>query len=124
MLPHKPEDWPRLFEEHLNAGDLVAAIELYDVNASFVPLSGETIVGRDAIRPKLAELIRMKARLHGEVLRVLTASDVALLYTDWQGTTVDPSGKTVEIRSKAIELVRRQPDGTWKLIVGDPSARG
>jgi hypothetical protein len=30
----------------------------------------------------------------------------------------------VAIRSKAIELLRRQPDGTWKLIVGDPNGRG
>jgi hypothetical protein len=33
------------------------------------------------------------------------------------------SGKTVAIRYKAIEVLRRQPDGTWKLIVGDPNGR-
>src|SRR5262245_40073630 len=26
-------------------------------------------------------------------------------------------------RNKAIEIVRRQPDGTWKLLVGDPDGR-
>jgi hypothetical protein len=25
--------------------------------------------------------------------------------------------------TKAIEVLRRQPDGTWKLIFGDPNAR-
>jgi hypothetical protein len=25
MLPHKPEDWPRLFVQYLNSGDLEAA---------------------------------------------------------------------------------------------------
>jgi uncharacterized protein (TIGR02246 family) len=124
MSAHKPEDWPRLFEQHLNAGDLEAVEALYDPNARFVPPSGEMIVGREGIRPTLAGLIGMKAQLHGRVTKVVAAGDVALLYTDWQGTTVDPSGKTVEIRSKAIELVRRQADGTWKLIVGDPHARG
>jgi hypothetical protein len=24
---------------------------------------------------------------------------------------------------KTIEVLRRQPDGTWKLIIGDPNAR-
>jgi len=24
MFPHKPENWPQVFEEHLNAGDLNA----------------------------------------------------------------------------------------------------
>jgi uncharacterized protein (TIGR02246 family) len=124
MPPHEPEHWPRLFEQHLNAGDLEAVVALYDPDASFVPPSGETVVGLDKIRPALAGLISRKARFHGQVVKVVTAGDVALLYTDWQGTTVDPSGKTVEVRHKAIELVRRQPDGTWKLIVGDPNGRG
>jgi ketosteroid isomerase-like protein len=47
----------------------------------------------------------------------------ALLYTDFQGTAADPSGKTIEVRYKAIEVLRRQPDGGWKLIVGDPNGR-
>ena len=47
-----------------------------------------------------------------------------LLYTDWQATAVGPSGQPVEDCHKAIEVLRRQPDGTWKLIVGDPKGRG
>jgi uncharacterized protein (TIGR02246 family) len=123
MLPHKPEDWPRLFEQQLNAGDLEAVVALYEPNASFVPKSGKTVVGHDGIRLMLAELIGTRARLQGRVIKVVAAGDVALLYTDWQGTMVEPSGKTVENHFKAIEIVRRQPDGTWKLIVGDPNGR-
>jgi len=29
MLPHKPEDWPRLFVQYLNSGDLEALAALY-----------------------------------------------------------------------------------------------
>ena len=35
MLPDKPEDWPRLFEQHLNAGDLDAVMALYEPEARF-----------------------------------------------------------------------------------------
>jgi hypothetical protein len=45
MLPHKPEDWPRLFVQYLNSGDLEALTALYAPNARFVGGSGETIVG-------------------------------------------------------------------------------
>lgn len=41
------------------------------------------------------------------------------LYTDFEGTMNADSGKTVAIRHKPIEVLRCQPDGTWKLIVGD-----
>jgi uncharacterized protein (TIGR02246 family) len=113
-----------MFERHLNAGDLEAVVALYEPDARFVPKSGEPVVGRDGIRLVLAGLIGMKARLQGTVIKVVTAGDVALLYTDWQGTTVEPSGETFEQHSRAIELLRRQPDGTWKLLVGDPNGRG
>jgi hypothetical protein len=49
---------------------------------------------------------------------------VALLYTDWVVRAVDPSGKADEALHRAIEVLRRQPDRTWKLIVGDPNGRG
>jgi len=123
MSPHDPEDWPHVFERHLNAGDLEALVALYEAGARFVAPSGEVIAGRDLIRPVLAALIETKTRLQGQVVRAVIAGDLALLYTDFQGTTVDAAGATVAIRSKAIELLRRQPDGTWKLIVGDPNGR-
>jgi uncharacterized protein (TIGR02246 family) len=124
MSPHKPEDWPRQFEQHLNAGDLEAAVVLYEPVATFVPQSGKVVVGRDGIRLVLAGLIGRKAQLQGTVIKVVTAGEVALLYTDWQGTMVETSGEVVEHHCRAIEVVRRQSDGTWKLIVGDPNGRG
>jgi len=124
MSPHRPEDWPRLFALGLNAGDLDAVIALYEPDATFVPQSGEPVVGRDGIREMLAPFIRMKARMQGRVVKAITVDDIALLYTDWQGTTVDESGKTIAMRHHAVEVVRRQPDGTWRLIVGDPNGRG
>ena len=123
MLPHKPKDWPSLFEQNLNAGDLDAVMEPYEPDARFVARSGETVIGRDRIRDALAGMIQSKARLQSRVIKAITVDDVALLYTDFQGTAVDPSGKTIEVRYNAVEVLRRQFDGAWKLIVGDPNGR-
>src|SRR5262249_27032034 len=38
----KPGDWPRLFTERLNAGNLEGVMELYESDARFVAPSGET----------------------------------------------------------------------------------
>jgi uncharacterized protein (TIGR02246 family) len=123
MLPDKPEDWPRVFEQHLNAGDLDDVMALYEPEARFVSKSGETLIGRNRIRELVGGLIEAKARLHSRVVKAVTVDDIAQLYTDFEGTMNDESGKTVVIRHKAIEVLRRQPDGTWKLIVGDPNGR-
>jgi len=123
MLPHKPEDWPGLFKRHLNAGDLEMVVAWYEPDARFVSPSGETIVGCDRIRQVLAGMIGTNTRLQSRVVAAVTVDDIALQCTDFQGAKVDTSGKTVEIRHKAIEVLRRQSDRTWKLIVGDPDGR-
>ena len=57
------------------------------------------------------------------MIKAIAVDETALLYTDFQGTTVDASGETIEIRYKAIEVLRRQPDRAWKLVVGDSGGR-
>jgi uncharacterized protein (TIGR02246 family) len=123
MLPSSPEDWPGVFQEYLNAGDLDNVMSLYEPDARFVTPSGETLIPRDRIQQVIAGLIRAKTKFQSRVRRVVTIDDLATLYTDFDGMTVDPSGKTVELRSRAVEVLRRQSDGTWKLIIGDPNGR-
>lgn len=120
---HKPEDWPRIFEQHLNAGDLDAVMLMYEPDARFVSRTGETLVGRDAIRKVLAELVEAKTQFHSRVVRTVIVGDIAQLCTDFDGAREDDSGKTVPVSARAIEVLRRQPDGSWKLIMGDPDAR-
>jgi uncharacterized protein (TIGR02246 family) len=107
VLPDKSEDWPRVFQQHFNSGDLEAVMNLYEPEARFVTKSGETLVGRDAIRKVLGDMIEAKTQFHNRVVRAVTVGDIAQLYTDFEGTMVDPSGKTVPVSNKAIEVLRR-----------------
>jgi uncharacterized protein (TIGR02246 family) len=122
MLPHKAEDWAPLFVQHLNSGDLEAVAALYATNARFLARSGETIAARDRIRDRLARMIRSKTKLQSRVIQAISADDVAVLYSDFDGTTIDASEKTIDVRYNAVEVFRRQPNGCWKLIVSDPVA--
>ena len=123
MLPHKPEDWPPLFVQHLNSGDLEAVAALYAPNARFLARAGETIVARDRIRDVLARMIRSKTKLQSRVITAISADDVAVLYSDFEATTMDASEETIHVRYNAVEVLRRQPNGCWKLIVSDPNGR-
>jgi uncharacterized protein (TIGR02246 family) len=122
-IAHKPEEWPRLFEFHLNAGEVEKVVALYEPGACFVADTGETLFGRDRIREVLARLIEQKTQLSSQVRQVVALEDVAVLYTNFDGTTVDGSGHLVDFMSRAIEVLRRQQDGSWKLIIGDPNGR-
>jgi ketosteroid isomerase-like protein len=71
----------------------------------------------------LGGLIEAKTQFQSRVVRTTIIGDIAQLYTDFEGTRVDDGGKTNPVRNKAIEVLRRQPDGSWKLIMGDPNGR-
>jgi ketosteroid isomerase-like protein len=120
---NEPKDWPRVFERYLNAGNLDAVMALYESEARFVSRSGEILAGRRKIRDALANMIDTKTRFHSRVVKAVAVDDIAQLYTDFEGTMIDESGRTIATHHKAIEVLRRQPAGDWKLIIGDPDGR-
>ena len=55
---------------------------------------------------------------------VRSGDDLAVLYNDWSMSARGPDGGPLELTGKALEIVRRQPDGSWLFVVDDPWARG
>jgi uncharacterized protein (TIGR02246 family) len=119
-----PEDCDHLFNEFLAAGDLDAIIELYEPGATFVTQDREMKVGRDAIRQAFVDFAAAKPRLRANIVMTLRNGDnLAVLYNDWTMSVRTPDGQTAEMSGKAIEVVCRQSDGSWKFAVDDPFAR-
>ena len=123
MSAKTPEDCDRLFGEGVNAGDAAAVAALYEADGVLV-FEGDTLRGPDAIRGFLEQMIAAKPRITMNVTRVVRGGEVAVLYNDWSMTATGAGGEAAESSGKAIEIVRRQGDGTWKFVIDDPHARG
>ena len=109
----------------MNAGDLDALVALYEPNATLVAAADQPAVGQAAIREALAPMIAAKARITMRIVRVERAGDdLARVYNDWSASATAPDGTTAETTGKAIEMMRRQPDGTWRFAIDDPYGRG
>ena len=122
--PASPEDCDRLFADRVNGGDAEALVALYEDGACFVQRDGVAI-GPAAIRPVIARMLEAKPHLTCNVRKVVpVGGELALLYNDWSLTVAGPDGHPVERTGKALELVRRQPDGTWRYVIDDPYGRG
>ncbi|SRR6266545_4117373 len=120
-----PEACDRLFGEHVNAGDLVALMSLYEPGCSFVRRDGSVARGHAEIRPVFERLLATQAKMSTEIVKVVqSGEDLVMVYNDWHMSARRPDGQPVEVSGKAIEVVRRQPDGTWRFILDDPYARG
>jgi uncharacterized protein (TIGR02246 family) len=101
-----PEEICSLFQRAMAEGDIDAVLRLYDPDAVFVGRSGEVTTGSEALRQELAPLVAGTARFDFTVKQIAQAGDIALMHTEWVVSGAQP------VRVHAIEVARRQPDGT------------
>lgn len=119
-----PESWPAAFTQRLDAGDVDGILSLYESEAKMLaPPEGTVTAGHAAIAAVMAGLSKSQARLQSHVVSCVTVADIAILYTDFRGSLTEPSGARREMQQRAIEVLRRQSDGSWKLVFGDPMGR-
>ena len=124
MTAKTPEDVDRLYEERVNAGDLDGVLALYEPGATVVLPEGDRI-GITAFRDSVEQLLTARFRVQMNVKKVIRiGEELAVLYNDWIGSLTGPDGQPTAMAGKALDIVRRQADGTWRLIVDDPWARG
>jgi uncharacterized protein (TIGR02246 family) len=121
MPARKPEECNLLLAEALHRGDLEAGVALYEPNASIVLYgSGQVVTGRAAIREVLQSFLDLKLKIAMEVTAVQNGEgDLALTRTKTTASGSDAEGKPVAMSGNTVELVRRQPDGTWLFVIDD-----
>jgi uncharacterized protein (TIGR02246 family) len=110
--------------QHLNAGDLEALLRLYEPEAAFVARPGVVVEGLDAIRDALARLLALNPTLTGEVQKVVEANGVALVFNRWRLAGTESDGSAVEMGGLSADVVRRQPDDSWRVLIDDPWGGG
>ena len=105
-----PEEITRLFVDRANAGDADGVADLYEEDAVMAFPPGTLTTGRAAIRELMAGGVTGQPKFeYEEALPTLFVGDTALTATpsrDGKGTRV--------------QVVRRQPDGTWKRLIDRP----
>ena len=116
----KPTDVIDALSTRLADGDLEGALALYEPEATFAPQPGEQVKGLDAIRPALERFIALKPAMTGSIEKVLEADDVALVVNRWTLTGTGPDGAPIEMAGVSSDVMRRQGDGSWRILVDDP----
>jgi uncharacterized protein (TIGR02246 family) len=115
-----PEEVQRLWARAMNAGDLNAALALYERDAVLVPAPGQRVVGRASIREALAGFLALQPRFSLDVQPAVGATDTALLTSRWSMTGTAPDGSAVELAGTTADVVRKQADGTWLTAIDCP----
>jgi uncharacterized protein (TIGR02246 family) len=127
MRAQTPEQCDELFGTCVNSRDLDNLVALYEPRASLGNEDGTVAHGTAAIRETMRGIFAAfpEVKITMNVVRVVHAGDdLAVLYNDWTANGRAADGSPFAMEHKAMEIVRRQSDGTWLFAVDDPYARG
>ena len=115
-----PEEVLNSVTEGINSGNLDSLMTLYEPLACFASQPGKLAKTPEGIRESLRSFIDMNGKLDLSVQRVLEANDLALVITEWSFSGTSPDGKPVDMTAKSADVLRQQPDGTWRFVIDNP----
>lgn len=115
----RPDAASKLFEERFAAGDLGGLMELYEDDAVFTNARG-VHRGHDAIREVLAGYLATGASIAMSTSVAFEAGELALVH--WAWTMTFPDRRVAE--GATAEVLRRQPDSSWKFVIDNPDGPG
>jgi uncharacterized protein (TIGR02246 family) len=118
MPAKSPEEICQLFQQYMARGDMDSLLSVYDSEAVFLNRAGEVKKGRQGLREELEPFVAAKAFFEFRIRQVIRSGDIALMHTEWVVSSPEP------VSVYAIEVARRQSDGTWCWLIGDPFTVG
>ncbi|MEU2871567.1 nuclear transport factor 2 family protein [Streptomyces olivoreticuli] len=106
-----PAKLPILFQDALNAGDVDGVLALFAPDAGMRTVTGEHIVGAEALRAEIGGTVAAHGRLTNVRRHTLIGAETALLVTDWTMEIDGPGGERIAPTGTTANVARRDADG-------------
>jgi uncharacterized protein (TIGR02246 family) len=118
---HSPAQLMALFAERAASGNGPGLTALYETGAVFEPQIGVVLRGRNEIEPALTELAAMRPRIeYTGTPDVVIVDDIAIVSNSWTMTAQLPDGTQHRKGGISADVLRRQPDGSWLVLIDQP----
>jgi uncharacterized protein (TIGR02246 family) len=112
-LPTRAEDAHATLAAAFNTGDVATVLSMYDYEGIIVPEPGKPVSGKENFEDAIKAILSIKGKMEIKTVYCMNAGDVAVGRSEWNIT----DGTEVKVSAKGIELMKRQPDGTWKIVI-------
>jgi ketosteroid isomerase-like protein len=106
--------------EGINTGNFDMLMELYEPNAAFATEPGKLAHGLAGVCEALDGFVAMKGKLGLKVSRVLEVGNLALVVGEWSFAGTRPDGEPVQLTARNADVLRRQPNGSWRFVIDNP----
>ena len=112
-----PEEVLNSVVEGIDTGNLESLMTLYEADACFALQPGQLATSPDE---SLRSFIDLKGKLDLKVKRILQASDLALVISEWSFSGTGSDGNPVNMTAKSADVLRQQSDGSWRFVIDNP----
>lgn len=116
----RPIDTVNQLVDAINRGDLDRAVAAYEPTAVMVAQPGKLAHGVRELREALTAFIALRPVLVSQEQEVIEVGEVALYQGRWSLKGTDPAGKPVTMAGESADILRRQHDGSWLVVLDNP----
>lgn len=96
-----------------NTGDLNTVMSIYDGSGIIVADPTSPVSGKEKFEAAVKNILAIKGTMEIKTVYCLEVGDVAVGRSEWSIT----DGGTTKVAAKGIELLKRQTDGTWRVLI-------
>jgi uncharacterized protein (TIGR02246 family) len=120
MTAHSPLEAVELLDHAFNSGDLDAVLACYEEDAAIVASPTTTVRGRTQLRTFFETTLRSESRAKQLRTRVFEVDGIALFLSRWTLIPKDAASHATGPAFIATTILRKQPDGSWKILIDNP----
>ncbi|HEY1974246.1 MAG TPA: hypothetical protein VGH89_40285 [Pseudonocardia sp.] len=116
--PRSPQQVSDRLVECLSKGDVDGALSLYEAHSAFNNGRQKGVsFGLSQIRKSLEQFTVLNPTLVVSTSNVIETGEIALMNSHWILKGTQPDGAPVEMGGHGSDVMRRQPDGSWKFLI-------
>lgn len=112
-LPVNPNDVHQTLAAAYNTGDLATVLSMYDTSGIIVAEPGSPVSGHEKFEAAVKGILSIKGTMDIKTVYCLQTGDIAVGRSEWNIT----DGEEVKVSAKGVEVLKRQSDGTWKVLI-------
>jgi uncharacterized protein (TIGR02246 family) len=120
MFVSKPEDFHPIWAEAFNSGNKEAVLAFFEEDATMVAQPGQVVKGKGIISQVLDGFLALEAKMEVKPKVVVQNDEIAIMISDWRLKGSDPEGNPIDMTGQTTDVLRRQSDGRWLLVIDNP----
>ena len=113
-----PKDMSPALASAFNALDLDAMAALYSEDGVLIDETGAQHRGVEAIKAALKDMLEAGGAMTSTPRLAVIVGDIALSGADWR---FEPSDGGEPLEGRSLEVLRRQPHGSWRYVIDCPT---